>query len=267
MSVRNIMRVLSPHTLSIVLQLAVIAMLVEGRADGGDNKFGNHLVAADKDAAAKGPEGDLLIDSNAPPAKSAVAVVFERIFQALAIASNIALQLSPMRVILEIRRYKDTRGSDGLPYLMIFCVATQWTYYASFAIAVTGNASLQMIIFGNVFGVLLGAFYTYSFQKNCNDQVRANKMKLFYKIAAFVFITETITICFLKKQTGMFILGLVGTVTSVGCTAAPLTELSVVMKTRDTSTWPTDFIYVNSVGLLVWVHIIFIQTLSSSNLL
>lgn len=198
------------------------------------------------------PETPLEI-TQTPETKSAVTIVFERIFQALAIASNIALQLSPMRVILEIRRYKDTRGSDGLPYFMIFCVATQWVFYASYSIFVTGNANLQMIIFGNVMGVILGFFYVWSFQRNCNDQVRANKMKIIYRIAFILSLIEIVAVAVVSRETGMFILGLVGSILSVGCTAAPLTELSVVLKTRDTSTWPTDFIYVNSVGLLVWL--------------
>jgi len=188
-----------------------------------------------------------------PPQKSAALVLIERILQALAIASNIAFHLSPMRIILEIRRYKDTRGTDGLPYLMIFWVATSWCVYGTFAMVATGNMGLQMILFGNATGVIMGFFYVYSFHKNCNDQIRANKMKVFYRVAATVFIAENVMICTLPTSMAIFSLGLIASILSVGCTAAPLTELSVVLKSRDTSIWPTDFIYVNSVGLIIWL--------------
>lgn len=187
------------------------------------------------------------------PQKSTMMLVIERIFQALAIASNIALQLSPMRVILEIRRYKDTKGSDGLPYLMICCVATQWVWYASYSIWSTGNTSMQVIIFANILGSILGSFYVYSFHRNCNDQIRATKMRWLYKLAVLVTLVQFICILCLPRKDGMFMLGLVGAVLSVGCTAAPLTELSIILKTRDTSIWPADFIYVNCGGLIIWL--------------
>ena len=163
-NVKQILQAYGPRLMLELMFLTLLVMSTEAvrtdlAADG--NKDAATPDIAKPDAPTQSPK----------PEKSTATLVVERIFQALAIASNIALQLSPMRVILEIRRYKDTKGSDGLPYLMIMCVASQWCVYAIYSIWCTGNSSMQVLIFANILGAILGSFYVYSFQKNCNDQV------------------------------------------------------------------------------------------------
>jgi hypothetical protein len=204
-NLRQIVQAYGPRLMMEVMFLTLVVMSVE--AVTADN-------AADAAATpAPATPSDVQAAATPPPEqKSAVMVVLERIFQALAIASNIALQLSPMRVILEIRRYKDTKGSDGLPYLMICCVGTQWVWYGAFTWAVTGNSGMQVLIFANVLGMIMGAFYVYSFQMNCNDLVRATKMRWFYKFTALVTLVQFIILLTMPSKDGMFMLGLVGAV-------------------------------------------------------
>lgn len=245
-NVKQILQAYGPRLMLELMFLTLLVMSTEAvrtdlAADG--NKDAATPDIAKPDAPTQSPK----------PEKSTATLVVERIFQALAIASNIALQLSPMRVILEIRRYKDTKGSDGLPYLMIMCVASQWCVYAIYSIWCTGNSSMQVLIFANILGAILGSFYVYSFQKNCNDQVRATKMKYFYKFTALVTLVQFILVICLSQKDGMFMLGLVGSVLSIGCTASPMTELGQILKTRDCSIWPADFIYVNCGGLIIWL--------------
>jgi solute carrier family 50 protein (sugar transporter) len=175
------------------------------------------------------------------------------VFQALAIASNLAAHLAPLRGILEIRRYKDTQDRDGLPYLAIMACAFQWVFYGFFAFCVKHNTGFFLLVFANMSGVLLGAFYVHSFQRNCNDQVRAGTMMVYYRCMAAFFAIQFLAMTFLSHDRAIFLAGLHGSILSVGVTASPLFDLHTVLKSKDTSCWPLEMIYVNTGGLCLWI--------------
>lgn len=67
----------------------------------------------------------------------------------------------------------------------------QWCVYGFFAYCYTGNHGFLIVVYANIFGAILGTFYTLTFQRYCgepgSDLSQWAAMKIYYLFVAGVF--------------------------------------------------------------------------------
>ena len=206
-----------------------------------------------------------------------------------AIISNIITQLSPLRIIGEVRVNKSTGSQDSLPFLMIAVCGAQWCFYGLFAWWVTSNQGFVIVVYANVLGVVLGSWYTWSFMKYCIDSQRAGALQLYLIAAVVLAVFQICVLGVFKPEKSLLITGCVAAVMSVlvqtffsfseaillentsktskvdvtrmpkrkflskKVTASPLFDLHTVFATRSTKCWPGDLIVASFVSNCLWI--------------
>lgn len=215
----------------------------------GDSPTANATVAA--------------VITSAPPVATEEPVwwmEFEFMLKIFAIGSNIVLQLSPLRMITEMRLSKSTMGQSPIPLLALACCGCQWSYYGYFAYLSTSNVGFLSLIHSNVLAIVLGLYYVYTYISIASkDEANSSSIGNLYTlslIAAILFIGEYVY-CALSPEitdinNALFISGLFSASISILVAASPLVGVPAALATRSVSAIPIDMVIASAVSNVLW---------------
>jgi len=162
-----------------------------------------------------------------------------------AVVSTVALQLSPLRSTLEIRREKNVKRYDGYPYFAVLAGASQWCLYGAFAAMTLKNVNFLTMVAANGPGVVMGLFYiSIYFGFVPKDDSRSVALKWYLAVGCMVFFSELIA-CHVLHGAAVFWLGLLGSVGSAQIALSPFRTLPEVLNTRSTRSWPLELCFWN----------------------
>mmetsp|Transcript_130752 Transcript_130752/g.279664 ORF Transcript_130752/g.279664 Transcript_130752/m.279664 type:complete len:332 (+) Transcript_130752:68-1063(+) len=171
-----------------------------------------------------------------------------------AVLTTVALQLSPLRSCLEIRRRGDVQRYDGYPYFTVLAGAVQWCVYAAAATAATGDTTFLTMVEANGPGVLCGTFYVVVFLCCVKPgDARGAALRGYLFGGAALLFAEAIALVVLRGR-AVLGLGLLGAIGSAQIALSPFKTLPEVLRTRSTRSWPVD--------LCLWS---FIQSLATGS--
>jgi len=157
-----------------------------------------------------------------------------------AVATTIALQLSPLPSTLEIRKDKSVKRYDGYPYFSVLAGASLWCIYGAFSAWVLHDRTLLTMVAANGPGVVMGLFYIWSyFQYVPAEDPRRLSLIRYLQFGCILLCCE-FAMCWLLGRSAVFMLGLLGSVGSAQIALSPFKTLPEVLHTRSTRSWPLD---------------------------
>lgn len=160
--------------------------------------------------------------------------------QVSAVVTTVALQGSPMRSSLEIRRDADIKRYDGYPYFTVLAGALQWCIYGSTSAIFLKDSSFWTMVFANGPGIFLGIFYVCVFKRHCpKDDIRGPALDRYLMIGLCIMLAEAAAfIVFDKVAITWF--GVLGAIGSAQIALSPFKTLPEVLRTKSTKSWPFD---------------------------
>jgi len=160
--------------------------------------------------------------------------------QGSAVLTTVALQMSPLPSIMEIRRSKSVIRYDGYPYFTVLAGATQWCIYGAFSAWELNDVTLLTMVAANGPGVVMGLFYVWSyFQHVPSGDLRSSALKRYLQLGCMILCMEC-SACYLFARSAVFMLGMLGSVGSAQIALSPFKTLPEVISTRSTKSWPLD---------------------------
>eukprot|EP01114_Cavostelium_apophysatum_P009388 TRINITY_DN22512_c0_g1_i1.p1 TRINITY_DN22512_c0_g1~~TRINITY_DN22512_c0_g1_i1.p1 ORF type:complete len:217 (-),score=18.61 TRINITY_DN22512_c0_g1_i1:76-726(-) len=144
-------------------------------------------------------------------------------------ALAIALTLSPLKSIQEIKSHGAVQGVPFLPFFAVFLNSILSTLYGVYVQVTT-------LIFTNAVSACIGAYcvfiyYLYSIEER-------NKIKIMLLITASGVLAVTYHVFSSVEQDGRFKLGLISNAATIFMFASPLSTMSTVIQTKDASSIP-----------------------------
>jgi len=157
-----------------------------------------------------------------------------------AVVTTVALQGSPMRSSLEIRKACDVMRYDGYPYFTVLAGALQWCIYGSTSALILNDSSFWTMVFANGPGIFLGIFYITVFKRHCpKDDVRAPALDKYLTIGLFILLAEAAAFVIFDKVAIVWF-GVLGAIGSAQIALSPFKTLPEVLRTKSTRSWPFD---------------------------
>jgi solute carrier family 50 protein (sugar transporter) len=172
-------------------------------------------------------------------------------FKIVATASNIVLQLSPLRMVTEIRMHKSTAGLSAAPLIALTACGYQWSFYGYFAFTVTQNVGFLTLVYANILGLVLGMYYLGIFH-HYSDFCVCKEIFFF----SALFFLEGIY-CSLEKnlETALIVAGLMSAGLSILVSMSPMVPLLSALRAKSLSTLPTDMMVASFVSALLWTSL------------
>jgi hypothetical protein len=160
--------------------------------------------------------------------------------QVSAVVTTVALQGSPLRSVLEIRRAGDVMRYDGYPYFTVLAGALQWCIYGSTSAIFLNDPSFWTMVFANGPGIFLGIFYIFVFKRHCpKDDVRSPALDNYLMIGLGIVLAEIAAFVIFDKVAITWF-GVLGAIGSAQIALSPFKTLPEVLKTKSTKSWPFD---------------------------
>jgi hypothetical protein len=174
------------------------------------------------------------------------------IVKTLCVVSNVLVQVSPFPTVTKWDARGCTGDSDAAPYVAIAFGGFQWCFYGIFAWLVTAKSGFLILVQSNCLGAILGSYYVVSFLRNCrSEDARATLHKYISAVAALA----ALQLCALSVLSGQQALMLIG-VTSSFCSfvnaTSVLATVPQVLRTRDSSSIPGNYVLATLGSSLIW---------------
>ena len=196
------------------------------------------------------PEAPLETPLSVPP------MDVEFMVKTLAIASNVALQLSPLRLVTEMRLAGSTLGYSAFPLVALTACGFQWSFYGFFAWTISANQGFLMLIYANILGLVLGVYYIATFAKSKDssksdtlDRSLSNQVLLL----TLLFASELI-FCRLSTNVELALLlsGALAAAVSILVSAAPMVALPRIFQTQSIDSLPVDMVVASLASSVLW---------------
>jgi len=164
------------------------------------------------------------------------------LLRAGAVITTVALQLSPLRSVLEIMQCRDVKRYDGYPYFTVLAGATQWCIYGSSAGYFSGDHTFFTMVEANGPGIFFGIFYvTQFFRWVPKGEARDTALQGYLRIGGLLLLTEVICLVLFRERV-VFWFGLLGAIGSAQIALSPFKTLPEVLRTKSTRSWPLDLV-------------------------
>mmetsp|Transcript_19455 Transcript_19455/g.46930 ORF Transcript_19455/g.46930 Transcript_19455/m.46930 type:complete len:337 (-) Transcript_19455:364-1374(-) len=180
-------------------------------------------------------------------------VSFAFMLKFLCICSSVLMQMAPMRDVVKFRNAKSTGGYESLPLVMLATCGSQWCFYGLFAFAVTGNRGFLVVVYANALGVVLGVFYTISFQSFCDNSIKAQGLYTYLSFGASIFVFQAFTMILYAPEIALLVSGAVAATLSVAVSASPLVGIDELRRTRNADAMPADLILACFLSCVLWM--------------
>lgn len=157
-----------------------------------------------------------------------------------AVLTTVALQLSPMRSTLEIRRDGDVKRYDGYPYFTVLAGATQWCIYGASEAISSGDWTFFTMVQANGPGMIFGVFYISTYFANVSRKdPRDRALRNYLFVGACILLMQFVGLLMFGWKV-VVVLGVLGAIGSAQIALSPFKTLPEVLKTRSTRSWPFD---------------------------
>lgn len=180
-------------------------------------------------------------------------VTFAFLLKVGALTSSVIATLSPLRVVFAMKDARSTLTYAPYPFFMIFGAAFQWCIYGSLAFFVTHNYGFLILVYSNCFGVVMGVYYSYTYFTQCSHKERLQQFKYNATAVFATYMLEMLAVLFCSHTRVLFFVGTMSASMSVLVTAAPMGDLSYILKTRDISSIPSDVVLCGLVCSSLWL--------------
>lgn len=176
-----------------------------------------------------------------------------------AILSNLLLQLSPLRIVREIGQAGSTLAYDPVPIFTLFFGCLQWFLYASVGLFLASDIAMINVMQANVVGLVMGAFYLFTFIRNCHDPETRTALASMLRAGAAVLAFEVVCICAFVPRNSLRVLGALCAFFSVVVTSSPLVAIEDIFRTRSVAAMQTDMVIVCFCGSCAWTVVGFMM--------
>lgn len=184
-------------------------------------------------------------------------ITFPFLLKSGALTSSVMMTLSPIRTINKIRSAQSTLKYAPYPFFLIFAVAFQWCVYGIFAFKVTANAGFMILVYSNILGVFMGAFYSYTYFNNIQDPKRYTQFWMTLQLVMVVYAAEAVLILEEAHPRALLIVGTVSAIMSVTVSASPLFDLPEVIRTQSSDSMPKDVVLATFFSSALWLSCAF----------
>jgi len=157
---------------------------------------------------------------------------FTFVLKCLCMFSNVLAQISPIPQVLKFAKRGSTGDVDGAPFVSMLYGGCQWIFYGVFAYTVTGKSGFLVLVYANILGCILGAYYVYGFHSHCRSNQTFQKLLMYYKLASVLVLLQVIALLILERPNALFFVGFVSSFCSMMGACSLLTTLPLVIKTR-----------------------------------
>lgn len=179
-------------------------------------------------------------------------ISFSFLLKSGAIVSSFMGQMSPLPVIWTVKASQDTMQYPPFTFFCVFCCGLQWCVYGIFAFVVTRNYGFLILVYANACGVIMGAYYVSQYYRYCKIETRQRQLSSCAYMAVLSFATQALVIADVPHSRALLIVGTVSAGLSVMVTAAPLAELSTILKTKDVSSLPPEYVCCQFFASSLW---------------
>merc|ERR1719453_215071 len=179
-------------------------------------------------------------------------ISFSFLLKSGAIVSSFMGQMSPLPVVLGMQEVKSTMQYPPFTFFCVFACGLQWCVYGTFAFVVTRNYGFLILVYANACGVVMGAYYVYQYYRNCQCPTRQRQLTNCAYAAVLNGIFQSLVIADLAHTRALLTVGTISAGLSVMVTAAPLAELPMMLKTKDVSSLPREFVCCQFVCSALW---------------
>lgn len=178
---------------------------------------------------------------------------FAFLVKALCMMSNVVFAASPIPQMRQFMKSGDTGEADAAPFISIFFCGCQWCFYGLFAFAVTRKNGFLVLVYSNIVGAVLGAYYIWGFQANCRNQCMRSKLHLYYTVTALLATLQMFVMVVWPYERALFFSGLVSSVCSVVLSCSLLTTLPKVIETQCSASINVPLLYVGVGSSCLWL--------------
>jgi solute carrier family 50 protein (sugar transporter) len=202
------------------------------------------------------PGGEKIVEEDPVPViveePSILREHIETVLKVLGTASNIILQLSPLRLVTDMRMHKSAMGFSAAPLLALTACGYQWSFYGYFAFSATQNVAFLTLVYANILGLILGLYYlgtfcVYSSGDTVNGLLRDGL------ICLFIFMVEGVY-CALETDVSKALVcaGLLSAALSILVSCSPMVSLKSAVQTKSIDALPIDIIIASFVSCVLW---------------
>lgn len=174
------------------------------------------------------------------------------LIKAACMLSNVIFQVSPYPLMMKIRTERDTGSTDAAPLVTIMMGGFQWSFYGTFAWLVTARAGFLVIVYSNLFGVVVGAFYVATFQRHCSSSTSRDNLSMYFRIIAALVLMQICAILTQPIEHALLFSGLVSSGCSMASALSPLTVVPTVLETRSSAAMQLPMIWAALVSGTLW---------------
>ena len=193
-----------------------------------------------------------------PPKESATAsapqtpdsAVFETGFKIIATISNVVLQISPLRIVTEMRLHKSTMGFSSAPLIALTACGYQWSFYGYFAFSATDNVGFLTLVYANVLGLVLGLYYVTTYYMHSSSSVWSRDNVAF--LVLFVLEALYCTVYETNLERALILAGLLSAALSILVSLAPMVSLAAAVTAKSTHALPVDIIAASFASSVLW---------------
>jgi len=174
------------------------------------------------------------------------------VLKAACMTSNLFFQVSPYSIVKKWASEGSTGQADAAPLVSICFGCCQWNFYGTFAWYVTGKTGFLVIVYANVIGMFLGAFYVTSFLRLCKCVTALTKIKFYFKVISCLVVVQIVAILLMPVQKALFFSGLVSSSCTIMGAVSPLTYVPMVYQSGSSSQLPRALVYSLFVSSVLW---------------
>ena len=188
-----------------------------------------------------------------PPPEEAHREELEFALKIAATAFNVLLQLSPLRLIMEIRIHKSVSTISPFPLIALTACGYQWSFYGFFAYTETANVGFLMLIYANILGLVLGLYYMLSFHYYAESGDRSS---IYFQSVGLIslFVCEYIY-CYTAQavNSSLYFAGLLSAAISILVSFSPMVSLPDALRKHSIASVPVDMCVASLVSSVLWL--------------
>jgi solute carrier family 50 (sugar transporter) len=176
---------------------------------------------------------------------------YEFLLKLIAIGSNILLQLSPMRQVIDAK-YSGAEIAT-FPLLALTACGYQWSYYGYFAYSITENPGFLMLVYANILGLVLGVYYLFMVRWNTKEGLLMPQVWVLTSIFLFEHIICNYFRNFLAPSNLLILAGGLSASVSILVSVSPIVAIPELIRKRSTNSFPVDMCIASLLSSLLWL--------------
>lgn len=167
--------------------------------------------------------------------------------------STVASSVSPIPQVKTFWSKHDTGEVDAAPFISIMYGGAQWCFYGSFAFIVTRKSGFLVLVYSNIFGAVLGTYYTYAFFNNVHLTNTKGRLFFYLRAVSCIAFVQLCVMLALPREQSLFFCGLVSSVCSIVGALSLLATMPVVLERKCSDTISRPILAAGVMGNILWL--------------